>query len=179
MHDLSKQTTLPSVHKPDAALGIELHSRRRPRMAAIQTFKGHLAYPDSRSTPEGSGRSGGFLGILVEKQFEGQVRQLMYGAWSQRTGFGKITLVVDDDIDVWDDFAVDWALSWHVRPEKDVYIERDVQAVGLDPSQAPADVLQHHPSRYVGSRIAIDATRKHKYPAISLPPKEHLDLVAS
>ena len=43
----------------------------------------------------------------------------------------------------------------------------------------PADVLQHHPSRYVGSRIAIDATRKHKYPAISLPPKEHLDLVAS
>jgi len=103
----------------------------------------------------------------------------MYGAWSQRTGFGKITVVVDDDIDVWDDFAVDWALSWHVRPEKDVYIERDVQAAGLDPSQAPADVLQHHPSRYVGSRVGIDATRKHKYPAISLPPKEHLDLVAS
>ena len=66
-----------------------------------------------------------------------------------------------------------------MRPERDVYIERDVQAVGLDPSQAPADVLQHHPSRYVGSRVGIDATRKHKYPAISLPPKEHLDLVAS
>jgi hypothetical protein len=31
----------------------------------------------------------------------------------------------------------------------------------------------------VGSRLAIDATRKHEYPAISLPPKEHLDLVAS
>ena len=45
--------------------------------------------------------------------------------------------------------------------------------------QAPADVLQHHPSRYVGSRVAIDATKKHKYPAISLPPREHLDLVAS
>jgi hypothetical protein len=66
-----------------------------------------------------------------------------------------------------------------VRPDKDIYIERDVQAVGLDPSQAPASVLQHHPSRYVGSRLAIDATRKHEYPAISLPPKEHLDLVAS
>jgi UbiD family decarboxylase len=126
-----------------------------------------------------AGGSGAYLVISLKKEFDGQVRQLMYGAWSQRTGFGKITVVVDDDIDVWDDFAVDWAMSWHVRPEKDVYIERDVQAVGLDPSQAPADVLQHHPSRYVGSRIAIDATRKHKYPAISLPPKEHLAIVAS
>ena len=35
-------------------------------------------------------------------------------------GFGKITVVVDDDIDVWDDFAVDWALSWRVRPDEDV-----------------------------------------------------------
>ncbi len=126
-----------------------------------------------------SGGSGAYLVISLKKQFDGQVRQLMYGAWSLRTGFGKITVVVDEDIDVWDDFAVDWALSWHVRPDRDVYIEKDVQAVGLDPSQAPASVPQHHPSRYLGSRIGIDATRKHEYPAISLPPKEHLDLVAS
>jgi UbiD family decarboxylase len=125
-----------------------------------------------------AGGSGAYLVISLKKQFEGQVRQLMYGAWSMRTGFGKITVVVDDDIDVWDDFAVDWALSWHVRPDKDIYIERDVQAVGLDPSQAPASVPQHHPSRTHGSRLAIDATRKHAYPAISLPPKDHLETVA-
>jgi UbiD family decarboxylase len=124
-----------------------------------------------------AGGSGAYIVVSLHKQFEGQVKQLMYGIWSMRTGFGKITVVVDDDIDIWDDFAVDWALSWRVRPERDVYIERDVQAVGLDPSQAPPSVPQHHPARYVGSRIAIDATRKHEYPAISLPPKEHLDLV--
>ena len=65
----------------------------------------------------------------------------------------------------------------------DAFFQRQVRPllvpVGLDPSQAPANVPQHHPSRYVGSRVAIDATRKHEYPAISLPPKEHLDLVAS
>ncbi|MBI1994128.1 MAG: UbiD family decarboxylase, partial [Deltaproteobacteria bacterium] len=115
----------------------------------------------------------------LKKQFEGQVKQTMYGIWSLRSGFGKITVVVDDDIDVWDDFAIDWALSWRVRPDRDVYIERDIQAVGLDPSQAPPSVPQHHPSRVVGSRVAIDATRKHEYPAISLPPKEHLDKVAA
>jgi UbiD family decarboxylase len=126
-----------------------------------------------------AGGSGAYVVVSLHKQFDGQVKQLMYGVWSLRTGFGKITVVVDDDIDIWDDFAVDWALSWRVRPDRDVYIEKDVQAVGLDPSQGPASVPQHHPSRYVGSRVAIDATRKHEYPAVSLPPKEHLDLVAS
>jgi UbiD family decarboxylase len=126
-----------------------------------------------------AGGSGAYIVVSIKKQFEGQVRQVMYGLWSLRTGFGKITVVVDDDIDIWDDFAIDWALSWRVRPDKDVYIERDVQSVGLDPSQAPPSVPQHHPSRAVGSRIAIDATRKHEYPAVALPPKEHLDLVAS
>lgn len=126
-----------------------------------------------------AGGSGAYVVVSMKKQFEGQVKQTMYGIWSLRTGFGKITVVVDDDIDISDDFAIDWALSWRVRPDKDIYIEKDVQAVGLDPSQAPPSVPQHHPSRTVGSRVAIDATRKHEYPAISLPPKEHLDLVAA
>jgi len=125
-----------------------------------------------------AGGSGAYVVVSMKKQFEGHVKQTMYGIWSLRTGFGKITVIVDDDIDIWDDFAIDWALSWRVRPDKDIYIERDIQAVGLDPSQAPPSVPQHHPSRTVGSRVAIDATRKHDYPAISLPPKEHLDLVA-
>ena len=126
-----------------------------------------------------AGGSGAYLVVSMKKQFTGQVRQVMSGIWSLRTGFGKITVVVDDDIDIWDDFAVDWAISWRVRPDKDVTIERDVQAVGLDPSQAPYSVPQHDPVRLVGSRLAIDATKKHEYPAVSLPPKEHLDLVAS
>jgi UbiD family decarboxylase len=136
----------------------------------------HLPVKDLRLKEAGG--SGAYAVVSLYKQFDGQVRQLMYGLWSMRTGFGKITVVVDDDIDVNDDFAIDWALSWRVRPERDVYIERDVQAVGLDPSQGPPSVPQHHPSRHVGSRVAIDATRKHEYPAVSLPPQEHLDIVA-
>ncbi len=107
-------------------------------MAAHQAPRDILRIPIKDVRLKEAGGSGAFLVISLKKQFEGQVRQLMYGAWSLRTGFGKFTVVVDDDIDIWDDFAVDWALSWHVRPDKDIYMERDVQAVGLDPSQAPA-----------------------------------------
>ena len=141
-------------------------------------LKHTLRFPIKDLRLKEAGGSGAYVVVSLHKQFEGQVRQLMYGIWSMRTGFGKITVVVDDDIDIQDDFAIDWALSWRVRPDRDVYIERDVQAVGLDPSQGPPTVPQHHPSRQVGSRIAIDATRKHDYPAVSLPPKEHLDRIA-
>ena len=41
---------------------------------------------------------------------------------------------MDEDIDLGDDFASDGALELNVRPYRDIYIERDVQAVGLDPS---------------------------------------------
>lgn len=126
-----------------------------------------------------AGGSGAYIVVSLKKRFETQVKQLMYGIWSLRSGFGKLTVVVDDDIDVRDDFAVDWALSWRVRPDKDIYIETDVQAVGLDPSQAPPSVPQHDPIREIGARVAIDATKKHDYPAIALPPKEHLDNVAA
>ena len=141
-------------------------------------LKNALRFPIKDLRLKEAGGSGAYLVVSLHKQFEGQVRQLMYGIWSMRTGFGKITVVVDDDIDIQDDFAIDWALSWHVRPDRDVYIERDVQAVGLDPSQGPPSVPQHHPSRQVGARVAIDATRKHEYPAVSLPPQEHLDRIA-
>jgi UbiD family decarboxylase len=137
----------------------------------------HLPVKDVRLKE--SGGSGAYAVVSMEKQFAGQVKQVVHGLWSMRMGFGKFTVIVDDDIDIWDDFSVDWALSWRVRPAEDLYIEKDVQAVGLDPAQAPPSIPQHDPIRLVGSRVAIDATRKHEYPAISLPPKEHLDRVAA
>ncbi|MFQ5851076.1 MAG: UbiD family decarboxylase [Candidatus Binatia bacterium] len=137
----------------------------------------HLPVRDVRLKEAGG--SGAYVVVSITKEFDGQVKQTIYGIWSLRTGQGKITVIVDDDIDIWDDFSIDWALSWRVRPDKDIYIEKDVQAVGLDPSQAPASVPQHDPIRLVGSRVAIDATKKHEYPAISLPPGEQLDSVAA
>jgi 3-polyprenyl-4-hydroxybenzoate decarboxylase len=50
-------------------------------------------------------------------------------------------------------------------------------AVQLDPSQAREDVLQQDPSRRLSSKLGIDATRKHAFPAIAIPPKEHLERV--
>jgi len=85
-------------------------------------------------------------------------------------------VVVDEDIDVRDYFQVLWAMSWHVQPTRDVYINRDTAGVALDPSvseEADSDERKTVPS----SKIGVDATRKHKFPARSIPPKEDLDRV--
>jgi len=67
-------------------------------------------------------------------------------------------------------------MSWHVQPARDIYVNRDTAGVALDPSlseDADSGERQFVPS----SKIGVDATRKHKFPARSIPPKEDLDRV--
>ena len=94
-------------------------------------------------------------------------------------GLAKIAIVVDEDIDVRDPFQVDWAIAFRMQPAEDIRIMRDTDPITLDPSQPMKDGKPVLPSEQLSSKLGIDATRKHPYPAPSLPPKEHLDKVAA
>jgi 4-hydroxy-3-polyprenylbenzoate decarboxylase len=48
-------------------------------------------------------------------------------------------------------------------------------AIELDPSGHPPEEI---PEEDLGSKVIIDATRRWKYPPISLPSREHMDEVA-
>ena len=124
-----------------------------------------------------AGGAAAYLVISIKKSHPAQPRTAMFGAWSFAPQFGKLTVVVDDDIDIRDPNLVNWALSFRVQPEKDAFIMPGTAAVQLDPSQAREDVLQQDPTRRVSSKIGIDATRKHAYPAVAVPPQEHLERV--
>jgi UbiD family decarboxylase len=124
-----------------------------------------------------AGGAAAYLVISIKKSHPAQPRTAMFGAWSFAPQFGKLTVVVDDDIDIRDPNLVNWALAFRMQPEKDAFIMSGTAAVQLDPSQAREDVLQQDPTRRVSSKIGIDATRKHAYPAIAVPPQEHLERV--
>ena len=47
-------------------------------------------------------------------------------------------------------------------------------AIELDPSGHPPEEI---PEEDLGSKVIIDATRRWKYPAISLPSREHIEEV--
>jgi len=121
-----------------------------------------------------SGGSNAYLIISMKKEYEGQVSHAMWTAWSTVPDAGKITVVVDDDIDVRDHFAVEWALSFRVQPHRDAIIVSNAPAMALDPSLADRSVAQHDRRKLHSSRLAIDATKKHEFPALSLPPLNHL-----
>jgi len=86
----------------------------------------------------------------------------------------KWIIITDDDVDIRDPFMRDWALSWRVRPEKDLRVIPNTSAVELDPSATPPGETQGDP---MGAKVIIDATKKWEYPAISLPPRESLEQV--
>ncbi|MGE0116237.1 MAG: UbiD family decarboxylase [Steroidobacteraceae bacterium] len=71
--------------------------------------------------------------------------------------FPKTCIVVDDDIDIYDDFMVQWAVNTRVQPHRDIYITpANTWGCPLDPSIA----LKDRPMpRTTSSRMGIDATK--------------------
>ncbi len=124
-----------------------------------------------------AGGSSSYLVISIKQEYPGQAQQVMYAAWAVDPTLGKFTVVVDDDIDIRDPFMLNWAMSFRVQPHKDTFIAPNVPAVRLDPSQASEEVPQLDPSRRLSAKLGIDATKKHKYPPVALPPAEHLAAV--
>ncbi|MDA2934551.1 UbiD family decarboxylase [Acidobacteria bacterium AH-259-D05] len=124
-----------------------------------------------------SGGATGILLISIEKQNRFQPLKAMMGAWSLHDVFGKLTIVVDDDIDIRDPFQVEWALSFRMQPAEDVYVIRNTDPLTLDPSQPLRSGEKLKPTEQASSKVGIDATRKHPYPALAVPPTEHLEKV--
>lgn len=120
-----------------------------------------------------AGASTAYLVISMKKEHEGQPKQAIWAAWAVLPRFAKFTVVVDDDIDVRDSFAVDWAMSFRVQPARDIFIESNTLSVPLDPS-VPVEGPVSDERRALGSKVGIDATRKHAFPPIAFPPKEHV-----
>ena len=124
-----------------------------------------------------SGGAASYLIISADKLYPGQFWQYIWGAWSIDPSLGKFTIMVDGDIDIRDPFQVEWAMSWRVRPNQDIYIVDNTIPVPLDPALAPHGTPKGDPRRKFSSKVVIDATEHQQFPPASLPPKEHMEKV--
>jgi UbiD family decarboxylase len=122
-----------------------------------------------------AGGASGMLVIAMKKEYPEQVKEVAWGAWSLMNKEGKFTVVVDDDIDVRNPFQVEWAMGFRAQPARDTFMVDGVVPSGVDPSTAASDIPQHDPRRRSGSKMLIDATRKHPYPPAARVPKEFID----
>jgi UbiD family decarboxylase len=159
----------PSESSCIKAIGRETVIRRH--------LKENLGIPVTDVHLTESGGATGMLVISMKKQNRFQPLKAMMGAWSLHDVFGKLTIVVDDDIDIRNSFQVEWALSFRMQPAEDVYVVKNTDPLTLDPSQPLKDGQKVKPTEQISSKVGIDATKKHLFPSLAVPPKEHLEKV--
>jgi UbiD family decarboxylase len=124
-----------------------------------------------------AGGGAAFLAISLRRAHPALPQRAMWAAWAYEPSFSKFVVVVDEDIDIRDYFQLLWAMSWHVQPERDIYLQKNTAGTALDPSIAEEHVNQFERLDILSSKVGIDATRKHKFPPRSIPPKEDMNKV--
>ena len=101
------------------------------------------------------------VNVAIRQTYRGQARQVAAALWgdsSSHVRYKHVT-VVDDDIDIHDYEAVDWACAWRFNAgEDDIMVYPANWGAGLDPSvrRRDADALRFGTGKW--SRVLVDAT---------------------
>jgi UbiD family decarboxylase len=110
--------------------------------------------------------------VAIKQRYPGHARQAGHVAAQCRTGayLGRITVVVDDDIDVSDLNEVIWAICTRSDPERSIDFIKRAWSGPLDPAIRPGE-------KGFNSRLIIDACRPWEWldefpPAIGPEPEE-------
>ena len=118
-----------------------------------------------------SGRYRFMCFIAIDKMIEGEPKQAAMAAFVADP-FLKFVVVVDKDVDVYDDTDVFHAIATRVRADHDIFMVPYAKGSPLDPaSYDPAG------GSHLITKTGIDATRKDNYPdEIRVPGADEIDL---
>jgi UbiD family decarboxylase len=99
--------------------------------------------------------------VQIKQSYRGQAKQVANALWGSSAAHVryKHVTVVDDDIDIHDYAAIDWAIAHRVNAgEDDIVIMPSTFGAGLDPSTRRRDrnVMQFGTGKW--NRVLIDAT---------------------
>ncbi|MDP2647294.1 MAG: UbiD family decarboxylase [Desulfobacterales bacterium] len=119
------------------------------------------------------------LKVQIRKTHRGQAKQVAWSIWGSHLSlhYGKLVVVVDEDIDVFDDNVVDWAMAYRVNAGMgDVQIGHGGVGSMLDPSipLEMRDIVKYGVGTW--SPVLIDATvdwnleEEEQYDGKRLPP---------
>lgn len=120
----------------------------------------------------GSGQS--YCVIKMKKNLTADVWRALHATAGFVGPFAKITIAVDEDVDIRDPAMVNWAISFNVIPDKDVVIAKG-KYPGLDPSAAPPSATNKQRREAEMTTLLIDATRPWPYMPVSLPSKDIME----
>ena len=103
--------------------------------------------------------------VSIEQRLNGQGKNAIMSVFGADL-YIKRVVVVDHDVDIYDDRLVNWALATRSQPDRDMVVINNARGSDLDPSTAGDDGFT--------SKWGVDATAKpilneftprHKFPA--------------
>ena len=100
--------------------------------------------------------------ISIDQQYAGHSTQVGMQSVSLPSGayHGRFTVIVDDDIDVFDWDEVKWAMTSRCDPVEDIHVVEDCWSTPLDPIIPPD---KKRDGEFTNSRAVIDATRPYHW----------------
>ena len=126
--------------------------------------------------------SGGLAVIKVAKTEQTNVWETLDEAskwFAANVPINKVIVAVDEDIDIRDADAINWAISFRVQPHRDCRIDTGPGKTLMDYSLLPPGEAAKRDVRFLdmptASRLIINATMKWPYMPVSLPKKEFME----
>ena len=101
--------------------------------------------------------AGHHMRVSMRVKNPGDGRNALLAALS--TAWTKMAIVVDDDIDVFDDRMVEWAISTRVQADRDTFCVSGMSCAPIEPSLPP-----HEGALVTTAKLGIDATRRYDKP---------------
>lgn len=111
--------------------------------------------------------------VRMEKGHSVEAWRALMAVASYTSGFTKIIVAVDDDIDPRDSESVCWAMSFRMQPHRDILVVPG-RTPGLDPSGRAPGLDELTDDGSLGA-LLINATMKWDFPPISLPRKDLME----
>ena len=134
---------VPGLHREHLLLAsVPIAAGLLAQLRKIEPGVVDIAVPDS-----GAGRTSAV--ISVQELPPGRAKQLMFACWAA-VPLIKQVVIVDVQIDPWNEESVAWARLTHARPERDFFIVPDARTDRSDPQVRNFQV----------GKLGVDATAK-------------------
>ncbi len=114
--------------------------------------------------------------VQVQKENDDDVPKLLESLL-QTSPFTKVVIAVDEDVDIYDPFELEWAMATRSQPARSVILRDGLPGFSLDPSAMEGQYSDEKKEFItVTSKMAIDATKpandpQGRFEKIDVPPK--------
>lgn len=142
-HDALFQVVLPGYHPEHCLLG-------GVAIAAGLARSARASVPAVREVAVGLGGAGRLHAVVsLHQPRAGDARKTAFAIWAS-VNLIKQVVVVDDDIDPWDQAQVEWAMATRMKADRDLVIVPGVRTDRSEPLESGGTI----------AKLAIDATRR-------------------